>query len=115
MLINLFWLSAPKPLKTTIYIGLGWLVRTCRFAPLLYQVLLILLTYQLSTLAVAYFRPFCQMVTGAGMAMSLLLRFAGAALCGTNEGGSGLSRRMAGRCWRCGLHCWRCHLRQAVP
>ena len=27
MLINLFWLSAPKALKVTIYIGLGWLVR----------------------------------------------------------------------------------------
>ncbi len=27
MLINLFWLSAPKPLKVTLYIGLGWLVR----------------------------------------------------------------------------------------
>ena len=27
MLINLFWLSAPKPLKVTIYTGLGWLVR----------------------------------------------------------------------------------------
>ena len=30
MLINLFWLSAPKALKVTIYIGLGWLVRHCR-------------------------------------------------------------------------------------
>ncbi len=30
MLINLFWLSAPKPLKVTIYITLGWLVRDRR-------------------------------------------------------------------------------------
>ena len=33
MLINLFWLSAPKPLKVTIYITLGWLVRDCRNVP----------------------------------------------------------------------------------
>ncbi len=36
MLINLFWLSAPKPLKVTIYIGLGWLVR-CRCAFVLHD------------------------------------------------------------------------------
>lgn len=27
LLTNLFWLSAPKALKTSIYIFLGWLVR----------------------------------------------------------------------------------------
>ena len=40
MLINLFWLSAPKPLKTTIYIGLGWLVRH-RHSPVLSFLLLL--------------------------------------------------------------------------
>ena len=107
MLINLFWLSAPKPLKVTIYIGLGWLVRKPH-------------SYQPSCPSVQIARTLHCPAARPRMSHTILYQNpcvppAGAAVCAANEGGSGAGGRVACDSWRDRLHRRRGHICEAVP